>query len=174
MKVYSGKGRTMAIPKKATKTQLNSMKQAALQLGIPIGHLKIIKDLYPDAFTSNNQVIIDKVVSYYSNNKDKILEIEGKSLETLKKEKLTNEIILQKLKIEEAKKQSVNINDLSAYKTDFGIQLSGLLKQKFTKELPPQVTGRKEEDVIKLCVDMVNQVFEILLKDMENWTNFND
>jgi len=147
-----------------------SLKQVTVQTGIPINQLKIIKGLYPEAFTVN-QIYVDKVVKFYEDNKEQIVAQDEKSIEALKKEKLTGDIILQKIEIEEAKKQVIAIKDVEEFMRDFGVQLSAALKSKVVKELPPKITGLKEEDVTTICKDFYNELVKLFQSNVKIWNN---
>jgi hypothetical protein len=151
-----------------TKTKFLTLKQASVQMGIPLAHLKIVKQHCPEGFTVN-QVHADKVRKYYDEHKSEIEVQEEKSLEALKKIKLGNDIKLQELAIEEAKKQMVQIKDVEEFMLTFGTQLSAVLKDRLTKELPPRVTGLSEEAVNKLCREYYNELVKRLQTDLKNW-----
>ena len=148
------------------------MKQAAVQMGIPVAHLKIVKTLFPEGF-DHNHVLSDRVRKFYDEHKAEVEATEEKSIEALKKIKLGNDITLQQLEIEEAKKQMVQIKDVEEFMLNFGTQLSAVLKDRLTKEFPPRVTGLSEEAVTKLCREYYNEIVELLRKDIKEW-NVND
>jgi hypothetical protein len=145
------------------------MKQVAEQTGIPYKHLKLIKELYPAGFNLNNSVNVDGVVQFYADNKELILETEGKTIDSLKKQRLEQDIILHDIEIQEAKKLSIPLKEVEDFFSSFGIQLGAVLKAKLTKELPPQIIGMKEEDVIKQCISIYNSIIELLGKNMDAW-----
>jgi hypothetical protein len=153
---------------KSKVNKLLSLKQVEEQTGIPISQLKLIKTLYPDGFTKT-EIFVDKVKAYYVEHKEELEEIDSKSKEELVKQKLANEIILQEIDIAEARKQVIPIKEMEQFMGDFGIQLGAVLKSKLTKELPPQVIGLKEEDVIKICRDTYNSLVELFNKNLEEW-----
>jgi hypothetical protein len=163
----------MARPK-TPRTQFNSMQQAAIALNIPIQHLKLIKKIYPDGFTSGNSVIQDKVLAFYNANKGMIEEKESESLESLNKQKLSNTVILQELEIQEKKKQIVLINDMEKFMGGFGLHLSTVMKHKITKELPPMVIGESEETVNQICADVYNSLMELVGAKATEWKTPDD
>ena len=135
-----------------------------------MSQLKLIKVLLPSAFKTN-KIYIDDVVKYYSEHKDEIVSLETKSIDALKREKLSNDIILQNIEIEEAKKHSIPLKDVEQFMGDFGLQLSSVLKAKIVKELPPQIIGLKEEEVIKICRDVYNSIIELWKSNEKMWDN---
>ncbi len=163
----------MARPK-TQRTQLNSMKQASVALNIPLQHLKLIKKIYPDGFTSGNAVIVDKVLDFYNNNKDMILDKESESVESLTKQRLANIVILQQLDIQERQKQIVLIRDMEKFMGDFGLHLSTVFKNKLTKELPPMVIGEKEEKVNQICRDIYNSIMVLIGIRSADWKKTDD
>lgn len=67
----------------------------------------------------------------------------------------------------------VQIKEVEEFMLNFGIQLSAVLKDRLTKELPPRVTGLSEEAVNKLCREYYNEMVELLQTDLKGW-NTND
>ena len=145
-----------------------SLKQMATQTGIPITHLRIVKIQYPEGFTKT-EIHAQKVLDYYEANKEKILAQQDKSKEEPQKEKLSNDIVLQKIEIAEAKKESVSVKEVEQFMVDLGVQLGALLKNRLIKELPPRITGLKEEDVTALCKEYYNEICKVLSKSIDNW-----
>jgi hypothetical protein len=133
--------------------------------------MKVIKVIYPDGFTGNNQVFIDRVQKFYAEHKDEVIAHCSKSKEELVKEKLSNDIVLQKIEIEEAKKQTVNVKEVETFMTNFGVQLGALLKNRLIKELPPRIVGLKEEAVAALCKEYYNEIVKVLSKNIIEWNN---
>lgn len=141
-------------------------------MGISLAHIKIVKRLFPEGFTVN-QVHPDKVRKYYDEHKDLILKTELESDDNLQRQRLQNIVILQEIEIEEARKQMVQIKEVEEFMLNFGIQLSAVLKDRLTKELPPRVTGLSEEAVNKLCREYYNEIVKLLSEDIKHW-NTND
>ena len=148
--------------------QFLSMKQVAEQTGIPVEHIKIIKVLYPEGF-GKNQMWPDKIAKYYEDHKAEIVDKQSKSYDELKKVKLSGEIVLQDIEIEEAKKKVVAIKDVEEFMQSFGIQLSAVLKSKIVKELPPRVVGLKEEAVDTICKTFYNELCDLLNRNIIEW-----
>lgn len=158
---------------KFKKRKYLSLKQMSEQTGIPVGHLRIVKNQYPDGFTKT-EIHAEKVLKYYEDNKEKIVALQDKSKEELQKEKLSNDIVLQKIEIAEAKKESVSVKEVESFMTNFGIQLGALLKNRLIKELPPRITGLKEEAVTALCKEYYNEIVKVLSKNIDDWNKINE
>jgi len=157
----------MARPKSKV-TKMLSFKQVNQATGIPISQLKLIKVLHPSAFTKT-EIFLDEVVKYYNENKDKLIEKDNQSIESLKKEKLANDIVLQQIEIEEAKKQVVAVKEVELFMANFGTQLGAVLKAKIVKELPSRVNGLSEEEIIKVCKEFYNELVSLFSKNIEIW-----
>ena len=151
------------------RVKSDSLKQAATTTGIPIRHLRIIKELYPEGFTNNGKVRLTEVTDWYAKNKELILKKEEDSIETLKKQKLANEVILQELRIAEEKRQTVAITEVEEFMVNFGTQLSAVLKSFMVTELPPRVIGLGQEDVTKICREQFNAMVALFNKNMKEW-----
>jgi|ERR1044072_345425 DNA-binding protein len=165
----------MARPRKP-KTAFNSIRQASVALNIPYDTIKQIKVLFPEGFTSGNAVRIDEVKEFYEKNKVLIESTAKESTETLSRKRLQNTVILQELEIEskrldneEQKKNTVSIKEVESFMEDFGIQLSSRLKAGLIKELPPIISGCKEEDVVKYCKDFYNKLIKLFQTNIDNW-----
>jgi hypothetical protein len=153
----------------------HSMKQVSATHGIPIQHLKYIKEHFPEGFTASNKVILEKVLKYYEDNKTLIVQgAEEKNQDALKRERTKNvqkQNVLLDIQIEEAKKQTVNIKDVETFMANFGVQLSAVLKNALTKELPPRIVGLSQEDVTRICKEYYNEVLELFSKNMDEWND---
>jgi hypothetical protein len=157
----------MARPK-SKENKLLSLKQVEEQTGIPITQLKLVKTLYPKAFTKT-EIYVDRILEYYNQHKDEIIAADNKSIDTLKKEKLSNDIILQQIEIEEAKKQVIAVKEVELFMSNFGVQLGATLKAKMVKELPARINGLSEEEVIRVCKDFYNELVILFQSNISNW-----
>jgi hypothetical protein len=160
----------MARTKAKTKTRLNNLTQAALELGIPYDHLRIVKKLYPEGFVSNGNIIRENVLTYYQSHQAEVEAMALDGLQALKEKKLKNDILLQEFEIEEAKKSVVPIEEVKEFLSTFGLLLGSTLKSGLTKELPPHVVGLKEEDVVKLCKEFYNTLIQLISKNLKDWS----
>ncbi len=155
--------------KLATPRKLNSMKQASIELGIPLDQVKIIKQFCPEAFSKNNSLNVEQVKKYYADNKALIEGIQAETKQTLEKKKLANDIIIQELKIANLRKETVNLQDVSAFFAAFGIEVSAVLKNKIVKELPVKITGNTEEQNVTACKEVYNELIKLIEKNTKEW-----
>lgn len=155
------------------KATNNSMKQASELLEIPIKHLKIIKSIYPDGFNKNNSVNTDLVRAYYEENKELIISKEQESIETLKKEKLSNDIILQQIEIAKAKRRVIEMGDVKSFLQKLGIEVGSLLMARLVKELPNQIDRVEADKREDLCKDAYNSIVDTMNKSITEWCKEN-
>lgn len=146
------------------------MKQAALALNIPIEHLRVIKELYPDGFFANNAVKIKEVTDFYTKNKILIESTLSESMEALQKKRVANIVILQDLEIAERQKKTLNIDKVTEFMGEFGIAFGALLKSKLVNELPPRLEGLSMEERNKYCKDYYNELTSLYQNQLEEWT----
>lgn len=151
-----------------------TMKSVATTENVPLSHLKICKILNLPGFNADATINWDVLKPEYEKNLSKIIGMVDTSLDTLKKEKLKEDIEHRRLQNTELKKQLIHINDITQFMTTLGIQLNGLMIAKLVKELPPLTTGKSEEEVRYICKGMVNDIVDILKKDINEWTKFNN
>ena len=163
---------------KIRQVRMLTLAQVEKSTGITRTILRRIKTALPSAFTKN-EIFVEKVVAYYDDHKAELDALEAQSLAALDREKAANAIILQHIKIDrerieldEAKKQSLQIGDVTDFMSNFGTQLGAVLKSKLTKELPPQIFGLKSEEELNLkCREMYNSLIELLKRNMSEWDN---
>ena len=146
-----------------------NLKQASEQLGIPLSHLKVIKQLYPEGFQRNNNVLADKVAQYYSENRATIISHLDQSIDSLKKEFQAGRNILQKIEIQEKQHELISIKELELFLRTLGLGLSGLLKAKLVNELPQRIDRVESSQRESMCKDIYNEISAKLQEDVDKW-----
>ncbi len=149
------------------------MKQVAEQTGIPIKQLKIIKVMYPEGF-NRELVKVELVKAYYEKHKELLAKKESESIDTLKKEKLANDIILQNFEIAKQNKQMVKTEDQRQWLKDFGVTLNMLHKSKILNEYPDKFDRVEKSQRPDLWKQLYNDLVSAIHGNYEQWSKVND
>jgi len=142
--------------------------QLEAHLGIPKKLLQRAKKLGCPGFR-NTKMYADQIAPWLEQNKKLIETTQTEPTEKLKRKELENKIILQELKIEEERRNTINVKVLDEFITGFGIQLGATLKSKIVKELPPRVVGLNEEKATELCKEYYNNIIIDISRDLKEW-----
>lgn len=145
-----------------------SMRQACQNTGISISHMKVIKLLYPEAFKCNN-VNSTKVEAWYKANQDKVLAQAEQGIDTLRKQKIQNEIELQKLLIAEKRGQVVEFEELETFLQKLGLGVSNVLLGKLVTELPDRINRVDSSVRITMCKQIYNEIVAKLKNEIDSW-----
>lgn len=152
------------------KSTYISLKQASSQLNIPVPVLKIIKQLYPEGFADRGAVYADKVAKYYEANKAKLEEAQEKSIDTLKKQKIANDIILQGLEIAKRKSQVITLDEMKEFLQKLGVSVSNLLLSKLINDLPQRIDRVEPAKRVDMCKQVYNEIVEQLNGSLDDWS----